>query len=95
MSTVFNFVSRGVRVVNLDIKWDLYWSMGEDSRTQAKRLRVANWVLTEAAKRALETKEPTLWYEESEGFADIGAADSEPRAQFAALWEEAYGEDIY
>ena len=30
MSTVFNFVSRGVKVHNLDITWQLYWSMGDN-----------------------------------------------------------------
>lgn len=95
MSTVFNFVSRGVKVLNLDIEWDLYWTMAEDSPEQQKKLHIANWCLTKAAMSALEKQEPAIWYKESDRYADLGAADTEPRWQFAKLWQEAYGEDIY
>lgn len=95
MSTVFNFVSRGVKVHNLIIHWDLYWIMGGDDPAMQRKLLKANDYLTRAAIRAIEEQEPTLWYQSSEYWADFGAADTEPRWQFAQLWKEAYGEDIY
>ncbi len=95
MSTVFNFVSRGVKVHNLDITWQLYWSMGDNDPEIGRKLRKANDYLTKAAIRAIEEQEPTLFWQSSEYWADFGAADSEPRGQFADLWKEAYGEDIY
>ena len=42
MSTVFNFVSRGVKVHNLDITWQLYWSMGDNDPEIGRKLRKAN-----------------------------------------------------
>jgi hypothetical protein len=94
MSTVFNFVSRGVKVHNLDIRWDLYWAAGAEDSDMQKELEFVNKHLTSAAIKAIENQEPTDWYKVSEYYAGFGAADTEPRWQFADLWKEAYGEDI-
>lgn len=92
--TVFNFVSQGVKVKNLDIRWDLYWIYGEGDPAKQNALERANRRLTKAAIRAIEDQEPSIFWAASEYDADFGAADTEPRSQFADLWDEAYGEDI-
>lgn len=76
-----------VKVKTLEIKWDLYWGMDG--------CKTANVVLTTAAFSALEQRKPDIWNTVSDIYAHLGAADTEPRMQFASLWMEAYGEDIY
>jgi hypothetical protein len=84
-----------VKVKNLDIKWDIYWTMEDDGPEYAKALNDANQTLTNWAIVALERRDPEYFYKTAENLASLGAADSEPRGQFADLWSEAYGEDIY
>lgn len=84
-----------IKVTTLDIKWDLYWVMEEDEPEWGKRLNNANEALTIAAKSALEQRKPNIFYRVAEIYAHLGAVDTEPRWQFAKLYAEAYGEDVY
>lgn len=83
----FEFSSPGVKVDKLDIRWDMYWASCEK-----KELEKANKELTEAAISALENHDSEIWYQASIKYADLGAADTEPRAQFSKLWYKAFGE---
>lgn len=94
MSTVFNFVSQGVKVHNLVIKWDLYKTTADVDGW----IRNTAWVndhLTYKAIEAIEKRDQHIWFEAADKYWEFGAYDTEPRGQFATLWEEAYGEDIY
>lgn len=83
-----------IKVKELSIKWDLYWTMADHDEATYDELAYVNKALTLAAWNALEQRDPKIWEAKSEEFVDYGAADTEPRWQFSSLWYEAYGEDI-
>lgn len=95
MSTVFNFVSQGVKVNNLKIKWDLYSGMNAEIDGWVRSTAWVNDYLTHWAKEAIEQRDADLWFKAADKCWQFGAYDTEPRVQFADLWSEAYGEDIY
>jgi hypothetical protein len=81
------------KVSSLIIKWDLYWVLEEDAEEYTQKLWEANGKLTTAAISALESANKQIWYDTADKFSNLGAYDTEPRAQFEYLWRQVYGED--
>lgn len=77
----------------LNVKWDLFWHIGDEDAEQRQLLEEINGSLTRAAIAAIETGEASTFYRVAQAFSAFGAADSEPLRQFAWLWEMVYGEE--
>lgn len=91
--TTFEF-EKHIKVTTLDIKWDLYKTTADVDG----KITFPSYVqkaLTKAAIEAIEKRDQHIWFEAADKYWEFGAYDTEPRVQFADLWSEAYGEDIY
>lgn len=80
-------------VSELDVKWDLYWHMGDDDPVHKTVLDSINDSLSSVAKIAIEQGDRDLFYKSASAFSAYGAGDSETTRQFEWLWEQVYGED--